>query len=202
MNTRVPKDRRRGRALMVLAATAMLALTGCKGGDLVSYDLPSKSARYTFQTQTDDVRTVWEYTSAKATKNDTPRQSPCVGELVDGDTSACRPEPLIFLRYDFGLDLANTAASGRKHEVTVVAYYQERLTTPPQVTSLKAEATFDGGRTWRPVATKAGGRNTYTVTIENPRREQAANGVGLRISAADSRGDTVRQTIPTAYGLR
>lgn len=48
MNTRVPKDRRRGRALTVLAATAMLALTGCKGGDLVSYDLPSKSARYTF----------------------------------------------------------------------------------------------------------------------------------------------------------
>ncbi|MFD6310050.1 hypothetical protein ACIGCZ_33860 [Streptomyces nigra] len=70
------------------------------------------------------------------------------------------------------------------------------------MTSLKAEATFDGGRTWRPAATKAGGRNTYTVTIENPRREQAANGVGLRISAADSRGDTVRQTIPTAYGLR
>ncbi|MGX1494778.1 hypothetical protein [Streptomyces tendae] len=41
MNTRVPKDRRRGRALTVFAATAMLALTGCKGGDLVSYDLPN-----------------------------------------------------------------------------------------------------------------------------------------------------------------
>jgi hypothetical protein len=202
MNTPVPSTRRRRGALLLLAAAAMVALSGCKGGDLVSYDLPAKSARYTFETQTNDVKTVWQYTSATATKNDAPTQSPCIGESVGSNEAACRPEPLIFLRYDFGLALDNTAKAGENHEVTIVGYYQQRLTDLPKVTSLKAETTFDGGSTWYPATTKATGKNTFTTTVKNPRRDQAAQGVGLRISATDSQGNTVRQTIPTAYTLR
>jgi hypothetical protein len=200
MNTSGPSVRRRRGAFMVLAAAAALALSGCKGGDLVSYDLPAESARYTFETRTNDVRTVWQYTSAKATENDAPKLSPCIGEVLGSNEAACRPEPLIFLRYDFGLALDNTARAGKKHEVTVVGYYQQRLSDVPRVTSLKAEATFDGGGTWHPATTKANGRNTFTATIQNPVR--AARGVGLRLSATDSQGNTVRQTIPTAYTLR
>lgn len=70
------------------------------------------------------------------------------------------------------------------------------------MTSLKAETTFDGGKTWRPATTKAAGKNTFTTTIKNPNRNQAAEGVGLRISATDSGGNTVKQTLPTAYTLR
>ncbi|WP_153183307.1 hypothetical protein [Streptomyces sp. E5N91] len=197
-----PSARRRRGAFMVLAAAVTLALSGCKGGDLVSYDLPAKSARYTFETQTNDVKTVWRYTSATATEDDAPKLSPCIGEVLGSNEAACRPEPLIFLRYDFGLALDNTAKAGEKHEVTVVGYYQQRLSDLPKVTSLKAEATFDGGGTWHPAATRATARNTFTTTVQNPRRDQAAKGVGLRISATDSQGNTVRQTIPTAYTLR
>ncbi|MEU6602549.1 hypothetical protein [Streptomyces flaveolus] len=202
MNIRVPAARRRRGALTVLAAAVTLALAGCEGGDLVSYDLPSKSARYTFEAQTDDVKTVWEYTSAKATEDDAPKLSPCMDDVVGSNKAACRPEPLIFLRYDFGLALDNTVEAGKKHEITVVGYYQESLAALPKVTSLKAETTFDGGRTWRPATTRATGENTFTTTIDNPRRDQAAKGVGLRVSATDSQGDTVRQIIPTAYTLR
>jgi hypothetical protein len=49
MNTPVPSVRRRRGALTLLAAAAMLALADCEGDDLVSYDLPAKSARYTFE---------------------------------------------------------------------------------------------------------------------------------------------------------
>ncbi|MGV9914724.1 hypothetical protein ACWEWD_20770 [Streptomyces tendae] len=203
MSTPVPSvRRRRGGALLVLAAALTLALSACKGGDLVSYDLPAKSARYTFETRTNDVRTQWEYTSARASKDDVPKGSPCVGEVVGSNQAACRPEPLIFLRYDFGLALDNTVRAGTRHEITVVGYYQERLTELPRVTSLKAETTFDGGRTWHRVTTKAAGRNTFTAVVDNPRRDRAPEGVGLRISARDSQGNTVRQTIPTAYTLR
>lgn len=202
MNTGVPSARRRRGALAVLAAAAVLALSGCKGGDLVSYDLPAKSARYTFEAQTDGVKTVWEYTSATAAKSGAPSLSPCMGDVLGSNKAACRPEPLIFLRYDFDLALDNTAPAGKKHEITIVAYYQESLTALPKVTSLKAETTFDGGRTWHPATTRAAGKNTFTTTIDNPRRDKAAGGVGLRISATDSQGDTVRQTIPTAYTLR
>ncbi|SNT04661.1 hypothetical protein SAMN05216252_11310 [Actinacidiphila glaucinigra] len=202
MKTGVPSARRRRGALMVFAAAVMLALSGCKGGDLVSYDLPAKSARYTFEARTNDVSTVWHYTSATATEDDAPKLSPCMGEVVGGNEAACRPEPLIFLRYDFDLALDNTVKAGEAHEITVVGYYQERLSALPKVTSLKAETTFDGGRTWRAATTKATGKNTFTTTVKNPRRDQAAKGVGLRISATDSQGNTVRQTIPMAYTLR
>ncbi|MET8515547.1 hypothetical protein [Streptomyces sp. NPDC005077] len=187
---------------MVLAAAVMLGLSGCKGGDVVSYDLPAKSARYTFEATTNDVKTVWQYNSAKATKDDAPELSPCMGEVVGSNQAACRPEPLIFLRYDFDLALDNTVKAGETHEITVVGYYQESLTALPKVTSLKAETTFDGGKTWRPATTKAAGKNTFTTTIKNPRRDQAAKGVGLRISATDGGGNTVKQTLPTAYKLR
>ncbi|WP_328886048.1 hypothetical protein [Streptomyces sp. NBC_00316] len=202
MNTGVPSVRRRRGALMVLAAAVMLAISGCRSGDLVSYDLPAKSARYTFEAKTNDVKTVWEYTSAKPAKGDAPELSPCMGDVVGSNKAACRPEPLIFLRYDFDLALDNTAEAGETHEITVVGYYQERLTAVPKVTSLKAETSFDGGRTWRPASTKDAGKGTFTVKIKNPRRDQAAKGVGLRISATDSEGNAVRQTLPTAYTLR
>ncbi|WP_153457800.1 hypothetical protein [Streptomyces smaragdinus] len=202
MTTRVPSARRRTSALMLLAAAALLALTGCKSGDVVSYDLPAKSARYTFETENDGVSTVWQYTSAEATKDDAPEQNPCAGEMTGSSQAACRPEPLIFLRYDFGLALDNTAKAGAEHEITVTGYYQERLSELPEVTSLKTETTFDGGRTWRPATTKETGKNTFTTTVANPRRDKAPEGVGLRISATDSQGNTVKQTIPTAYTLR
>ncbi|MFD1276258.1 hypothetical protein ACFQ51_44850 [Streptomyces kaempferi] len=162
----------------------------------------AKSARYTFEAKTNDVKTVWEYTSAEATKGDAPKVSPCMGDVTGSNRAACRPEPLIFLRYDFDLALDNSVKAGENHDITVVGYYQPRLTALPKVTSLKAETTFDGGSTWHPATTRATGKNTFTTTIKNPRRSQAPKGIGLRISATDSQGNTVRQTMPTAYTLR
>ncbi|MFF4752203.1 hypothetical protein ACWD5R_10930 [Streptomyces sp. NPDC002514] len=88
-------------------------------GLLRSYGLPAKSARYTFEAKTNDVRTVWEYTSAEAAKDDAPELSPCMGDVVGSNEAACR-EPLIFLRYDFDLALDNTVKAGENHEITVV----------------------------------------------------------------------------------
>ncbi|MDX2644927.1 hypothetical protein PV341_15420 [Streptomyces sp. PA03-1a] len=204
MNTSLPSTRRRNGIFAALAAAAVLALSGCAGGsgDLVAYDLPATSARYTFEAETNGVKTVWEYTSDKPTKGDAPQLQPCMGDVVGDNRAACRPEPLIFLRYDLGLGLDNTAKAGEIHQITVVGYYQERLSTPPEVNSLQVEATFDGGRSWHTVTSKAAGTNTFTAKIKHPKQDQAAQGVGLRISATDTGGNTVRQTFPTAYTLR
>ncbi|WP_338702569.1 hypothetical protein V2W30_34765 [Streptomyces sp. Q6] len=194
--------RRRRGVLAVLATVAALTVSGCAGaGDLVSYELPADSARYTFETETDGVATVWQYVSDKPSKGEAPKQNPCMGDLVGGNDAACRPESLIFLRYDLGLALDNTAKAGKRHEITVTAYYQERLTAPPKVNSLKIEASYDGGKSWKPVTSRASGGNTYTAQIDNPSGKQAAQSVGLRVHATDTKGDTVRQTMPTAYKL-
>jgi hypothetical protein len=204
MNTSVPPARRRKGALAAFVAAAAFALSACGAGtgDLVSYDLPAKSARYTFEAETNGVTTQWEYVSDRPAKGDAPELNPCLGDVVGDNRAACRPEPLIFLRYDLGLALDNTAKAGDTHRVTVTAYYQDRLTDPPEVTSMKTEVTYDGGRTWHRATTESAGPNTFTVTLKHPKSEQAAQGVGLRIDATDTKGDTVRQTLPTAYKLR
>ncbi|WOX21417.1 hypothetical protein [Streptomyces solicathayae] len=201
MNAAAPSSRRRKVKLVVSAALAMLALVGCKA-DVIAYDLPAESARYSFRAETDGVKTVWGYTSERPTKADTPTSQPCLADVVVKEPGPCRPEPLIFLRYDFGLGLDNTAPAEEAHPVTVTGYYQDRLGTPPTVTRLRAEASFDGGKTWKPVTTTAGGKNTFTARITHPSRDRASGGVALRISATDSAGNTVEQTIPQAYRLR
>ncbi|MEE1807251.1 hypothetical protein [Streptomyces sp. BE133] len=201
MNAAEPSRWRRKLNLAASAAVAVLALAGCKA-DVISYDLPAESARYTFQAETNGVKTAWEYTSDRPTKPDTPTSQPCIADVVVKETGPCRPEPLIFLRYGLGLDLDNTAKANRLHPITVTGYYQDRLSTPPTVTELRAEASFDGGKTWQPVTTKADGKNTFTARIKHPKRDQAPGGVALRITATDSAGNNVKQTIPQAYRLR
>ncbi|MEV4201371.1 hypothetical protein [Micromonospora globbae] len=202
MNMNAPSPRRRKGAVAALVTAAVFALGCSVGGDIVAYDLPAESARYTFEAETNGVKTVWEYTSDKPTEGEASELQPCMGEVLGNNSDACRPEPLIFLKYDLNLALDNTARAGDSHRITVVGYYQERLTAPPTVTSLRVEASFDEGRTWRPVTTRATAKNTFTAEIKHPKRQQAAEGVALRISATDSGGNTVTQTMPEAYRLR
>ena len=204
MNATVRSRWRRKSNLGALAAVGVLALTGCTArADVIAYDLPADSARYSFKADTHGVQTVWEYTSDRATKSEAPTSQPCIaGDLVK-DPGPCRPEPLILLRYDLGLELDNTAKTGGLHPITVTGYYQDRLSKPPTVTELRVEASVDGGKTWQPaITTRAAAQNTFTAQIEHPKRDQAPGGVGLRITATDSAGDTVKQTIPKAYQLR
>ncbi|WP_406382128.1 hypothetical protein [Streptomyces sp. NBC_01618] len=202
MNATAPSRWRRTVNLAALTAVAVLAVAGCGSADVIVYDLPAQSARYSYEAETNGVKTVWEYTSDRPTKPDAPTSQPCIADAIVKDPGACRPEPLIFLRYDLGLELDNTAKAGGMHPITVTGYYQDRLSKPPTVTKLRVEASVDGGKTWQPAMTKADGQNTFTAQIKHPKRDEAPGGVGLRITATDSAGDTVKQTIPKAYQLR
>ncbi|HEX6681269.1 MAG TPA: hypothetical protein VF062_00625 [Candidatus Limnocylindrales bacterium] len=193
---------RKKATIAALVAAGLFGLGCAVGGDVVAYDVPAESARYTFESETNGVKTVWEYTSDRPAKGDAPEQQPCMGAAIGITEGECRPEPLIFLRYDLGLALDNTAKANGSHVITVTGYYQERLSTPPKVTALKVEASFDGGQTWQPAATVAAGSpNTYTSEINHPGRERVDGAVSLRITAADDRGNTVTQTMPSAYRL-
>lgn len=203
MNATVPSKWRRTVNLAALTALGVLAMTSCGSADVITYDLPAESARYSYEADTNGVKTVWEYTSDRPDKADTPTSQPCIADAIVKDPGKCRPEPLIFLRYDLGLDLDNTAKAGGLHSITVTGYYQDRLSKPPTVTKLRVEASVDGGKTWQPaITTQADKQNTFTAQIEHPKRDEAPGEVGLRITATDSAGDTVKQTIPKAYQLR
>lgn len=187
--------------IATLVAAGLFGLGCAVGGDVVAYDVPAESARYTFESETNGVKTVWEYTSDRPAKADAPEQQPCMGQAIGITQGECRPEPLIFLRYDLGLALDNTVRANGSHVITVTGYYQERLSAPPKVTAMKVEASFDGGKTWRPARTDGAGANTYRAEIQHPRKDDGADTVSLRITAADDAGNTVKQTMPAAYRL-
>lgn len=202
MDTAAPSPWRRKSTIAALAAAGVFALGCSVGGDIVAYDVPEESARYTFEAETNGVKTVWEYTSAKPTSGDAPELQPCMAAYLGDDQGECRPEPLIFLRYDLGLDLDNTVKATGTHTITITGYYQERLSEPPAVTDLRVEVSFDGGQTWQQVSTAPSGTNTFTAQIKHPGRDEVSDAVGLRVSASDNAGNTVVQTLPAAYRLR
>ncbi len=198
MNARIhPRWRRLGVAAAM--AGAGLLMQGCSA-DVVSFEnLPEESNRYTLEVTTGDVTTSWEYDSDRPTEPGTSMTKACMSDLYPNlGTGDCRPEPLIFMKYEFGVGLDATVPANVPHLVTAEAYYEDRLDTPPQVTQLGVEASYDGGETWRNVRTSSTGENTFTFTIRAPRQAAA---VSLRVSATDTDGNTVVQTIPEAYRL-
>lgn len=202
MRTYPSARRHAGPVLGLLCAVAVAS--GCSS-DFISYDLPPEPARYTLEVDSPDgVHTTWEYVSQRAEEDTAPEHQPCVGELFQFQPpdTPCAPEPLIFLRYDLDLALDNTAPAAAAHEVTVTAYYQERLTTPPEVTDLQLEVSYDGGQTWAAVPVTSGDGGVFAATLTHPALGDTSGTVGLRVSAADSQGNTVRQTVPNAYRLR
>lgn len=199
--THIWRSPRRAGTVVLLSCLVALAPGCAAGGDLVAYDLPPEPHRYTLEVTTQNVTTVWEYTSQRPAGDDSVQ--PCLEEaLGDPEPQGCRPEPLIFLRYELGLDLDNTVPARRPHEITVTGYYQPRLAEMPELTELSVEASFDDGTTWRSMPTgTAREAGTFTATIRH-RDAGAGDPVTLRISALDSEGNTVVQTIPEAYRLR
>jgi hypothetical protein len=183
------------RWLAVVAGLAALLLGGCS---FMTYDLPPESKKYTYtmkQTQGGrTVDTVWTYRSQQVTVDDQSPNHPCVLTWA-GQGVPCKPESVIFLRYDLAVDLDNTVLGGRSHKITVTPFHQD-LTNPPKVTSLTVSVTFDGTR-WRKAPVRPAG-SSYTATLQLP----ASGVVGLRVQAEDSSGATVVQTIDRAFTLR
>ncbi|RIQ24570.1 hypothetical protein [Jiangella rhizosphaerae] len=194
---------RRTSVFATLAGVGLFA-SACAGGavtgDLVGYqNLPAEDARYTLELDNGDATTVWEYSSGHVDESNAVQ--PCTGAAVpqaEAPAGECRPEPLIFLKYDLGLDLDETVPAG-SHAITVTGYYEQQLTTPPEVTDLAVEVSHDGGTTWEPASTRAAGDGVFDVTLMHPRD---ADAVALRVSATDSDGNTVVQTLPAAFTVR
>jgi hypothetical protein len=102
--------------------------------------------------------------------------------------------PLLAVRFaPPGLDLHNTVrADSIRIPITVQQPYNAPATT---LAALTVDASFDDGRTWRPLAVTLD-QPTTTAAITHPR---SARYVSLRAHATDSAGNTVTQTVIRAY---
>ncbi|TYB68699.1 hypothetical protein FXF51_09135 [Nonomuraea sp. PA05] len=57
-------------------------------------------------------------------------------------------QPLVYLRYDLGLDLDNSAGRG-PHRIKLHACHEEVAAKAPRITSIKVQVSFDGEKTWQ-----------------------------------------------------
>ncbi len=103
--------------------------------------------------------------------------------------------PLLAVRYDLPVDLSNTVRPGR---VPVELSVEDPTGVAGPVTSLRVWVSADGGRSWKVVSgVKPRGDGVFSATLD-----VASGPVSLRVVASDGQGNTVRQTIIGAFGVR
>ncbi|MFI8008143.1 S8 family serine peptidase [Streptomyces sp. NPDC086010] len=117
-------------------------------------------------------------------------------------TSGTRSEPtplsLLQLDYDVPVDLRNAVGSGRTHRLGVGVRAQDGAPAPRGV-ALKAEFSYDDGANWSRAKTVRRGDGTFSITVERPSRVRGDALVSLRMTATDSSGASVRQTVDRAF---
>lgn len=107
--------------------------------------------------------------------------------------------PLVLADYRLPVD-SNTFAPADDHKVPIHIGYQRGGPAAAKAWTVKAWATFDDGKTWKPVYDdQIGSDGWFSPKIEP---SEGHNGyVGLRVQAEDGKGNTLNQTIIRAYTL-
>jgi hypothetical protein len=151
-----------------------------------SFPVPAGSARYRLTT---DVRRdqPWWTLSTAVSAAWTFRS----GTAPAGGTAL----PLLAVRAAPPVDDHNAVPGGTVRFPVSVS----RQDGPATVTALRMEISYDDGRTWQPVRLDRlhGAVNTWTATVHQPADGYAS----LRVSAADSAGNTTAGTITRAYRI-
>ncbi|MFD8827850.1 S8 family peptidase [Streptomyces sp. NPDC059605] len=110
--------------------------------------------------------------------------------------------PLLQVDYDVPVDAHNTVAARRGHTVGLAVRNQEGLSAPRGV-SVRFAVSYDDGRTWsKEVRAEDHGQNRFTAAVGRPERTHGDTFVTLRVTATDSAGNKVQQTVERAYELR
>ncbi|WP_459739878.1 S8 family peptidase [Streptomyces sp. E-15] len=116
------------------------------------------------------------------------------------DTTAdAVPLSLLQLDYAVPVDAQGAVSRARAHALDLTVRAQDGMAAPRGV-RLKAEASYDDGKTWTTArTTRRGDGRRFTATVERPSNVRGDAYVTLRVTATDSAGDSVRQTVERAY---
>ncbi|MFF4259885.1 hypothetical protein ACFY1L_52975 [Streptomyces sp. NPDC001663] len=119
---------------------------------------------------------VWTFTSAPAADNRVQRL------------------PLSVVRFTPKLSLTGTAKAGTR--ITVPVRLQGPAAAKGAVKSLKVQVSYDGGRTWKTATVHTAADGSRQLTLTHPAR---ATTIGFKATLVDRDGNTVSETLPTAY---
>ncbi|MFJ4333456.1 MULTISPECIES: S8 family serine peptidase [unclassified Streptomyces] len=151
--------------------------------------VPAERARYRLDMETSRDSEAWTRGVATSTS----------WSFESGRTDAATPLSLLQLDYDVPVDVRNSVRGTRSHRIDVRVRAQEGLPVPRGV-SVRVEASYDDGRTWSTARTHAHGHHSFRASLTPPAHRESW--VTLRVTARDSAGDSVRQTVQRAYAVR
>ncbi|WP_053205721.1 S8 family serine peptidase [Jiangella muralis] len=178
------------------------------GRTLLAYQLPPEPADYRLTHRFGPTETAWEFRSGTADEDLLADPYVCDSEWMTRLLkrpplgTPCRPEPLIFLRYDLGLDLTNRVDAPGPQRITVTTDRQPSQRPHPEVEGLRLWVSYDEGAEWTEARVRPRGDGEFEATaLHRPRNRRASDVVSLRVEAWDEAGNRVEQTIRNAYRL-
>jgi hypothetical protein len=140
---------------------------------------------------------VWTWPSRPDPAATVPAPWACGGSLVGHQfvyDRHCAMQDMMMLRYRLaGLSPLGTARPGKQVLGVTVSHLQEIARFP--VISARAQVSYDGGTTWQRVTLIHTGYDQFRASYPAP----ASTAVSLRITARDTRGATITETILGAY---
>jgi hypothetical protein len=139
------------------------------------------------------VHTEWTFTSAKPKVNGIPSNHFC----PTGNSDPCAALPVLTTAYRIvGADLSGQAESG--HTVLDLTVAHQRYADQTPIRTVQAEVSFDAGATWHNAKVNASRASHYSAEWFTPR-----SAIGtlptLRVTATDTAGGSITQTVQNAY---
>jgi hypothetical protein len=107
--------------------------------------------------------------------------------------------PLLSLDFKIDTDMNGDAIAGKSTQLGLSVHQIPGAPGNGVVEGAELEVSFDEGQTWGKVDLAADG-NGWTATIKHPNK--SGSNVSLRASAWDDKGNSIKQEIIKAYGLR
>ncbi len=107
----------------------------------------------------------------------------------------CAVQGMLTLRYLVaGLSLSGTTQAGPQQISLTVGHLQEAKSSP--ISSVSAQVSFNGGRTWQQATVQREGPARFGLAFTG-----SPSLVTLRVTARDAAGDTITETLPSAYRI-
>jgi hypothetical protein len=156
-----------------------------------TYDAANTGTAYKLSTST---QTTWTWTSSRDPSATVPSPWYCSLGPSGQDPRRCAVQPMMTLDYHVrGLGLTGTAPAGQQAIGLNVGHIQ--LARAAKITGAGAQVSCDGGNTWQKAEVRPAGSGNLTVTFS----EASDCLVTLKVTATDSAGDSVTETIDNAY---
>lgn len=141
--------------------------------------------------------TVWTWRSRRQPAATVPTSWYCSYSSSGQPLRTCAVQPMMTLDYRVhGLALDGTVPPGQQLIGLRAGHIQ--LASAARITGATAQVSCDGGKSWQPAAVRPLGGGTFRAAFTAP----AGCVVTLRVTAADAAGDSIAETVYSAYRLR